>query len=63
MLPPFYSRHLAEAISEEYLFNERMYAVKELAQQTKDNAKKLFGGLKLMPLITAHFSPAHAEKG
>ncbi|MBA3992984.1 MAG: hypothetical protein C0469_05595 [Cyanobacteria bacterium DS2.3.42] len=58
----FYSRHLAEAVSEEYLFNERMYAVKELAQQTKANAKKLFSGLKLMPLITAHFSPAHAEK-
>lgn len=58
----FYSRHIANALGEEYLFNAHMYAVKELAEQTKANAKKLFGSIHLMPLVTARFSPEHAEK-
>jgi hypothetical protein len=58
----FYSRHIANALAEEYLFNARMYAVKDLAQRTKDNAKRLFGGMNLMPLVVARFSPEHAEK-
>ncbi len=58
----FYSRHIANALAEEYLFNARMYSVKELGERTKANAKKLFGDLNLMPLVTARFSPEHAEK-
>lgn len=58
----FYSRHIANAIGEEYLFNARMYNVQELADQTKSNAKKLFGKLYLMPLIQSRFNMEGDEK-
>jgi len=58
----FSSRHIANAIAEEYLFNSRMYNVKELADRTKASAEKVFGNLNIMPLVTARFNMEGPEK-
>ena len=58
----FHSRHIANAIGDEYLFNARMYGVPELAEQTKTNAKKVFGKLHLMPIIQSRFNMEGDEK-
>ncbi len=52
----FHGRHIANALCEEYLFNSRMYGVKELAKQTADRATKLFANFDLIPLIKARFN-------
>lgn len=58
----FHSRHIANALADEYLFNARMYGVPELAARTKENAKKLFGKLTIFPLIQARFNMEGDEK-
>lgn len=58
----FYSRHIAFAITQEYLFNQRMYGVEELAAKTRTNAQKLFSKLTIFPLVRSRFNMEGQEK-
>ncbi|HIA54766.1 MAG TPA: hypothetical protein EYN91_22225 [Candidatus Melainabacteria bacterium] len=58
----FHSRHIANALSSEYLFNARMYGVEQLAKQTADRAKSLFGKMNIFPLVNARFNLEEAER-
>lgn len=58
----FHSRHIAQALSSEYMFNARMYGVDQLAKQTAARAKSLFSSLNIFPLIAVRFDMEGAER-
>jgi len=58
----FHRRHLANAISSEYLFNARMYGVDQLAKQTASRARSLFAQLNILPLVCARFNLEESER-
>lgn len=58
----FHSRHIAEALCCEYMFNARMYGVEQLAKQTAERAKSLFSSLNIFPLVAVRFNMEGAER-